>query len=50
VNRTGLGLAVAQGILEQHAGEITVHSTPGVGTEFQVALPVTVAVPSGVSK
>jgi two-component system NtrC family sensor kinase len=48
VNRTGLGLAVAQGILEQHAGEITVHSTPGEGTEFQVALPVAAAVATGV--
>jgi two-component system NtrC family sensor kinase len=47
VNRTGLGLAVAAGIVEQHTGEITVHSTPGEGTEFRVALPATAAVPSG---
>ncbi|HEY1493976.1 MAG TPA: ATP-binding protein, partial [Candidatus Solibacter sp.] len=46
VNRTGLGLAVAAGIVEQHTGEITVHSTPGEGTEFRVALPATAAVPS----
>ena len=46
-NRTGLGLAVAHSIVEQHAGEITVHSTPGEGTEFRVALPATAAVPSG---
>jgi two-component system, NtrC family, sensor kinase len=46
-NRTGLGLAVAAGIVEQHTGEITVHSTPGEGTEFRVALPATAAVPSG---
>ena len=38
-NRTGLGLAVAQSIVEQHAGEISVRSTPGEGTEFRVALP-----------
>jgi two-component system NtrC family sensor kinase len=49
-NRTGLGLAVAQGILEQHAGEITVHSTPGEGTEFTAALPVPAAVATGVSQ
>jgi two-component system NtrC family sensor kinase len=42
-NRTGLGLAVAHSIVEQHAGEITVRSTPGQGTEFQVMLPVGVA-------
>uniref|UniRef100_Q01YU5 histidine kinase n=1 Tax=Solibacter usitatus (strain Ellin6076) TaxID=234267 RepID=Q01YU5_SOLUE len=47
VNRTGLGLAVAAGIVEQHTGEITVHSTPGEGTQFRVALPATAAVPSG---
>ena len=28
-NRTGLGLAVAAGIIEQHAGEITVRSRAG---------------------
>jgi two-component system, NtrC family, sensor kinase len=39
-NRTGLGLAVAQGIVEQHAGEISVRSTAGEGTEFRVKLPV----------
>lgn len=39
-NRTGLGLAVAHSIVEQHAGEISVRSTPGEGTEFRVALPV----------
>jgi two-component system NtrC family sensor kinase len=43
-NRTGLGLAVAASISEQHAGEITVDSTPGSGAEFKVALPATAAV------
>jgi two-component system NtrC family sensor kinase len=46
-NRTGLGLAVAAGIVEQHTGEITVQSREGEGTEFRVALPATAAVPSG---
>ena len=49
-NRTGLGLAVAHSIVQQHAGDITVDSTPGVGTEFRVALPCAVAVPAGLSK
>ena len=39
-NRTGLGLAVAHSIVEQHGGEITVRSEPGLGTEFQVGLPM----------
>jgi two-component system NtrC family sensor kinase len=43
-NRTGLGLAVAHSIVEQHAGEISVRSTPGEGTEFTVRLPVAAAV------
>jgi two-component system NtrC family sensor kinase len=38
-NRTGLGLAVAYSIVEQHAGEIAVRSAPGEGTEFTVKLP-----------
>jgi two-component system NtrC family sensor kinase len=39
-NRTGLGLAVARSIVEQHGGEISVASRPGAGTEFTVSLPV----------
>jgi two-component system NtrC family sensor kinase len=42
-NRTGLGLAVAHSIVEQHAGEISVRSKPGEGTEFQVTLPLAAA-------
>jgi two-component system NtrC family sensor kinase len=38
-NRSGLGLAVAHSIVEQHGGEISVRSGPGRGTEFTVALP-----------
>jgi two-component system NtrC family sensor kinase len=37
--RTGLGLAVARSIVEQHGGEIAAESTPGKGTEFVVTLP-----------
>jgi two-component system NtrC family sensor kinase len=47
-NRTGLGLAVAHSIVEQHAGEITVRSTPGKGTEFRVALPLSPVGAAGV--
>src|SRR5208283_2018079 len=46
--RTGLGLAVAHSIVEQHAGEISVHSTPGVGTEFRVTVPAAAAATAGV--
>jgi len=38
---TGLGLATAFGIIEQHKGIIRVHSIPKQGTTFSVFLPVT---------
>jgi two-component system NtrC family sensor kinase len=47
--RTGLGLAVAHSIVEQHAGGITVRSAPGEGTEFRVALPMA-AVAAGIGR
>lgn len=42
---TGLGLAVAHSILEQHGGSISVKSSLGEGTEFVVSLPVLGAKP-----
>lgn len=36
---TGLGLAVSQGIIARHGGEISVVSEVGVGTTFTVTLP-----------
>src|SRR5882724_698010 len=39
----GLGLAIAQWIVEQHRGSITVVSSPGKGSEFIVQLPMSPA-------
>jgi signal transduction histidine kinase len=36
----GLGLAIAQTIVEQHGGKISVVSREGIGSSFQVNLPV----------
>jgi two-component system NtrC family sensor kinase len=45
VHRTGLGLAVARSIVEQHGGTILVESVEGAGAEFVVSLPVESAQP-----
>lgn len=37
---TGLGLSVSFGIIQQHGGHIEVESTEGVGTTFNITLPV----------
>jgi PAS domain S-box-containing protein len=36
---TGLGLVIVKGIVELHGGEVTLRSTPGVGTEVTITLP-----------
>lgn len=38
---TGLGLVIVQKIIQEHQGEITFNSSPGLGTTFQIRLPVT---------
>lgn len=37
---TGLGLTVLFKIMKQHEGDVTVSSTPGVGSEFTLQIPV----------
>ena len=40
---TGLGLSISYGIILQHAGELRISSTPGIGSCFTVILPLTSA-------
>ena len=37
---TGLGLAVAYGVIKKHRGDIEIHSSPGKGTTFDIFLPI----------
>jgi PAS domain S-box-containing protein len=40
---SGLGLSVVHGIVKGHRGSISVQSTPGLGTAFQILLPAAIA-------
>ena len=40
---TGLGLAISREIVRAHGGEMEAHSAVGVGTTFQITLPVAAA-------
>jgi PAS domain S-box-containing protein len=43
---TGLGMAVVYSTVSEHHGGITIDSTPGIGTEFRIYLPLASAAPS----
>ena len=46
---TGLGLATVYGIVEQFGGSVTLTSSPGEGTRFEVVLPSTESSPAAVA-
>jgi signal transduction histidine kinase len=45
VEGSGLGLSIVKTVVEQHHGQVTVQSTPGMGSTFCVTLPVMQAAP-----
>jgi signal transduction histidine kinase len=42
---TGLGLAIVYQIVRDHGGDIAVRSTPGLGTDVEVRIPLLVHTP-----
>ena len=40
IGGTGLGLVICKRIVEDHSGKITISSKVGVGTTFQIELPI----------
>ncbi|NTX05548.1 ATP-binding protein [Myxococcus sp. CA040A] len=47
---SGLGLSTSLGMVRSMRGELTVNTTPGVGSTFSVRLPMTEAIPDAVTK
>ncbi|NEU09073.1 GHKL domain-containing protein [Flavihumibacter sp. R14] len=37
---TGLGMSIAYNTIRRHQGEITINTSPGIGTEFIIELPI----------